>query len=188
MLFGLAWLLNLAYIREEVGEVRLAIKALESWKEGLKDYAASPTNWADCALMSIVLLLPPLMLLNTELACTLTAIGTSLVLIKGRKAVRGNEQMSFLVMMLEAIIADMASFLLLQAASIFSFAFTFALILKAEDPYNDAVLAVFTSYALLMHGDGFGETGLYTYNWLAINFFYTYTLLLNIVMLNALVC
>ena len=97
--------------------MRLAIKALESWKEGLKDYASSPTNWADCALMSIVLLLPPLMLLDTELACTLTALGMSLVLIKGRKAVRGNEQMSFLVMMLEAIISDMASFLLLQAAS-----------------------------------------------------------------------
>ena len=169
--------------------MRLAIKALESWKEGLKDYASSPTNWADCALMSIVLILPPLMLLpNSDVARTLAAIGMSFVLIKGRKAVRGNEQMSFLVMMLEAIIADMASFLLLQAASIFSFAFTFALILKAEDPYNDAVFAVFTSYALLMHGDGFGETGLYTYNWLAINFFYTYTLLLNIVMLNALVC
>lgn len=162
--------------------------------KGLKRYASSPTNWADGALIMIVLLLLPLLLLDSALSQPLAAIGMSLVFIKGAKAMRGNEKMSFLVAMLEEIIKDMSGFLLIQVASLVSFAFTFALILKSEDPsnesegpYSDIVLALITSYSLLMHGDGFGETGLYASSSMAIFFFVIFTLLLNIVMLNALI-
>ena len=176
-LLALAWLLNLSYLWEEVLEAR----------KGLGDCASQPTNWNDAALILVVLVSPPALLLDADYGRLLAAAGTTMLFFKGAKAMRGNEQLSFLVLMLSAIIQDMGAFLLIQGAAIVSFAFTFALLLKEKEPYDDGALALFSSYSLLMHGDGFGETDLYASSSLAIAAFMLYTLLLNIVMLNALI-
>ena len=154
---------------------------------GVKSYASSPTNWADCALVLVVLLLPPVMLLDSAVARPLAALGTMLVVLKGQKAMRGDEKMSFLVTMLVAIITDMQALLLLLVLFICSFAFMLALLLQAQEPYDEPVLALFTSYGLLMHGEGFGEAGLYASSPLTTTIFLYHTVMLNIVMLNALI-
>ena len=185
-LFALAWLLNLKYAWEEAIEMHRFATTLAVWA-AFRSYALSPTNWSDCGLVLVVLMLPPLMMVDSAFARSLAAIGMLLAVIKGKKVMRGSEELSFLVTMLVAILTDMKAFMVLLTAGICAFAYTFALLLQDKDPYDEPILALFTSYALLMHADGVGEADLYASSSLTTLMSTIYTLLLNIVMLNALI-
>jgi len=100
---------------------------------------------------------------------------------------RGNEGMSFLVNMLYEITIDMRAFLLIQFGAVVSNAFAYRLLRGDTDAYGTSGASLFSSYALLMHADGVGEHDVYMDGMLSALLLILMTLLVDIVMLNALI-
>uniref|UniRef100_A0A7S2FTK0 Ion transport domain-containing protein n=1 Tax=Haptolina brevifila TaxID=156173 RepID=A0A7S2FTK0_9EUKA len=122
----------------------------------------------------------------------LAAAATLLVFFKGQKVMRGSQDFSFLVNMLQEVVMDMRFFLLIQAGAIFASALAFWLLFKSRsaDEYEDVSTALFSSYALLMFGDGVGKQDLYNgegTSALIPALLVLITLFVQIVMLNALI-
>ena len=108
--------------------------------------------------------------------------------------------------MLEQIVSDMGAFLFIQFLGVVVFAFNFRVLAWQHDAYAGPFThTLFSAYALLMHGDGLGEYDVYgqvetdVYGqrgadparslaaWVALVLYFLFTLLLNLVMLNALI-
>ena len=76
-------------------------------------------NLIDIGLVLDVFLLPLLLLFDpTDLAPRAAAVGVLLTFLKGAKAMRGDQNMAFLVNMLTEIMHDMKAFMLIQASRI----------------------------------------------------------------------
>ena len=103
--------------------------------------------------------------------------------------------------MLEQIVSDMGAFLFIQSLGVVVFAFNFRVLAWQHDAYAGPFThTLFSAYALLMHGDGLGEYDVYGQvqlgmtdparsltAWVALVLYFLFTLLLNLVMLNALI-
>ena len=102
--------------------------------------------------------------------------------------------------MLEQIVSDMGAFLFIQFLGVVVFAFNFRVLAWQHDAYAGPFThTLFSAYALLMHGDGLGEYDVYGQvelgmtparsltAWVALVLYFLFTLLLNLVMLNALI-
>ena len=74
--------------------------------------------------------------------------------------------MSFLVNMLTQILIDMGPFLVIQMGAILAYAFASRLLRGDTEEYGNAGIALFSSYALLMHGDGMGDQDVFSHGWL----------------------
>jgi len=178
LLFIATSLINLIYLLEEVAEMRSL---------GRQKYLSSLTNLNDAALHGLVLLLAPLLMVNSKNASSIAAVATVLLFLKGQKVLRGNEGMSFLVNMLYEIILDMRAFLIIQFGAIALNAFAFRLLRGDTDTYASISASLFSSYALLMHGEGVGELDLYMDSMITTALLFSMTLLVDIVMMNALI-
>ncbi|KAL1495122.1 hypothetical protein AB1Y20_016989 [Prymnesium parvum] len=178
LLFAATSLINLVYLLEEVAEVRSL---------GGRKYLSSLTNLNDASLHGLVLLLAPLLMLSSRSASSVAAVATALLFLKGQKVLRGNEGMSFLVNMLYEIILDMRAFLIIQFGAIVLNAFAFRLLRGDTDTYASFSASLFSSYALLMHGEGVGELDLYMDSMITTALLFSMTLLVDIVMMNALI-
>jgi len=77
LLFIATSLINLVYLLEEVAEVRSL---------GRQKYLSSLTNLNDAALHGLVLLLAPLLMVNSKNASSIAAVATVLLFLKGQKA------------------------------------------------------------------------------------------------------
>jgi len=178
-LFAVGYLLNLRYCAEE-------------WRElggagGVAKYLLSMTNLIDLAVASLVLVDGPLLAVGSAEAAPVTAVAALLIFLKGQKVMRGNEDFSFLIDMLLNIVLDMRSFLAILGAAIVVNAFAYRLLRSDTDAYGNTGAAVLSSYALLMHADGVGDHDIYMSGVLAPSLLYGMTLLVDIVMLNALI-
>ena len=103
--------------------------------------------------------------------------------------------------MLEQIVSDMGAFLFIQFLGVVVFAFNFRVLAWQHDAYAGPFThTLFSAYALLMHGEGLGEYDVYGQvewsmtdparsltAWVALVLYFLFTLLLNLVMLNALI-
>ncbi|KAL1507729.1 hypothetical protein AB1Y20_007342 [Prymnesium parvum] len=178
LLFAATSLINLVYLHEELAEVHSL---------GVRKYVSSLTNLNDASLHGLVLLLAPVLMVSSKSASSIAAVATVLLFLKGQKVLRGNEGMSFLVNMLYEIILDMRAFLLIQFGAVVLNAFAFRLLRGDTDTYASYSASLFSSYALLMHGEGVGELDLYMDSMLTAALLFSMTLLVDIVMLNALI-
>ena len=102
--------------------------------------------------------------------------------------------MAFLMTMLGEIVVDMAPFLMVQVAVLTALAFAL-LLLHSEgggagasaDGYDSPGSALFTSYNLLVHGAGTDDALYRDGSATIVLLFYTMTIFVTVVMLNALI-
>ena len=74
---------------------------------------------------------------------------------------RGDERMSFLVDMLFNIAIDMRYLLAILAAAVVVNGYANRLLRGDTEAYGNTAVALYSSYALLVHGDGVGEHDIY---------------------------
>lgn len=191
--FALVPLLTLVYIWEE---------ALQLRSDGIGNFLASPASYLDLTLIITVALMSWRLLAVAQdeevepealHSCVqVGALGTFVVLLKGGQLMRGHTRMAFLMTMLYEILFDMVPFLLLQAAVVLTFSFSSVLLhvndVASADEFGTLGLAVFVSYNLLIHAAGTDNADLYfRTSTIFLLLSSLFTLLVNVVMLNALI-
>ena len=185
-------LLTLFYVWEE---------ALQLRSTGFCAYLSTPAKYVNLLLIGVVATLSLQLAriqgavvnaVDNDLNVQLGALGTFVVLLKGGQLMRGNTRMAFLMTMLTEILIDMIPFLLLQAAVVLTFSFSSVLLHISDDASADEFgtlsLAVFASYNLLIHAAGTDNADVYfRTSTVFLLLSSVSTLLVNVVMLNALI-